>query len=301
MFKQLIQQKFSYRAMRGLHICIVFGFTILLQELFHYPQAGWTGFAVMMIYAGFDNGTTLFRAHHRFWGMVLGLFSGYLLWFLGHLDYRTLILLIPLTIFFAYFLVGRAYSIPTVFTVNTAVIGTGYFASHSQSSITFFIIDYIVCTIIAFAICLGFEYFVFSRYGLMKRFIYDTQAHVVKDLEKLVKLLNHGKISRSQWFRSCIELNRSLTEVNQLIKNSSFEYSSKKVVGEEFNQFVELTNKIFINIKALYSAYHTKRYLKYDYQQLYKQVVNDLATLERSLNEVRALKIQSGVIFDAHN
>ncbi|WP_019216969.1 FUSC family protein [Legionella tunisiensis] len=70
-----------------------------MQEWLRYPRAGWTGFAVMMIYAGFDNGTTIFRAYQRFLGVLLGLFSGYILWFIGHVDYRTLIIILPMTVF----------------------------------------------------------------------------------------------------------------------------------------------------------------------------------------------------------
>ena len=123
--------KLSYRSLRAVQISMVLFFTIIIQQLFLFPRAGWIGFSVMMIYAGFDNGTTLFRAYHRFLGMFLGLFIGYVLWFFGHLDYRLLIIILPLTIYLAYFLAGHAYSIPTVFTVSTAVIGTGYFAAPS--------------------------------------------------------------------------------------------------------------------------------------------------------------------------
>src|SRR5580704_9677724 len=179
--------KLIYRSLLGIQISIVFFFTIIVQELFHFPRAGWIGFAVMMIYAGFDNGTCILRAYHRFMGMVLGLFSGYLLWFLGHLDYRILIIIIPITIYFAYFLAEKAYSVPTVFTVNTSVIGTGYFdTSRSTFPITYFLIDYLMCTVIAFAIILVFEYFWFRRYNLMNLFIKDTQADVVRKLYRLI-------------------------------------------------------------------------------------------------------------------
>ena len=299
MLKQIISQPLSYRAIRALHICIVFGFIIFVQEFLRFPQAGWAGFSLMMIYAGFDNGTTLFRAYHRFWGMILGLFSGYILWFIGHLDYRLLILIIPVTVFFAYFLVGRAYSVPTIFTVNTAVIGTGYFAAHSEFSITAFLVDYTVCTIFAFVTCVVFEFFIFRKYGLMKRFIADTQKDVVNHLLGLINLLNQEKIDRNRWFNACINFNRSLNEVNNLVNNSAFEHSSEAVVGDEFNRFVLLTNKIFVALKALYSAYYTKRYHKHDYNQLFLQVQQDLIELQQLVNSQQNLTIQSGIIYDA--
>lgn len=301
MSKVVVMPKLSYKALRGLQISIVFAFTVLIQELFRYPHAGWTGFAVMMIYAGFDNGTTLLRAFHRFWGMILGLFTGYLLWFLGHLDYRTLLIIIPITIFLAYFLAGQAYSIPTVFTVNTAVIGTGFFSAHNDFSLTNFLVDYGVCTVIALAIIFIFEYFWFRRYHMMKCFIRDTQHDVIVHLKALLKLLNQDKIRRTKWYQNCINLNRSLLEVNTLVTNSQFEISSERAVGEEFNQFVDLSNKIFMGLKSLYSAYYTKRYHKHDYYQLFQQVQLELTQLEAIVADGETFTISSGVIHEAHN
>jgi len=301
MFSQMIGKPLGYRELRALHICIVFGFTVFIQEILRFPHAGWTGFSVMMIYAGFDNGTTLFRAYHRFWGMILGLFSGYILWFLGHLDYRFLILLIPLTVFFAYFLVGQAYSIPTIFTVNAAVIGTAYFSAHNEFSITAFLVDYAFCTIIAFVICVVFEFFIFYRHGLMKKFIQDREEEVILHLKALIGLLNQPSIRRSDWFEACINLNRSLNEVNNLINNTAFEYSSEHVVGDKFNQFVILTNEIFIGLKSLYSAYYTKRYHKHDYTQLLNHVQQNLQYLQLLVNNQQNLTIHAGKIYNAHN
>lgn len=286
----------SYRTLRCIQISTVYFFTFIVQELLRYPRAGWTGFAVMMIYAGFDNGTTIFRAYHRFLGVLLGLYSGYLLWFVGHLDYRTLILIIPLTVFFAYFLTGRAYSIPTVFTVNTSVLGTGYFSTQQAAPVFYFIIDYTICTLIAFAIILGFEYLWFSRYRMMQRFISDTQMEVINDLYRLIDLLNQKKIRRTEWFSRCIKLTSSLFEVNTLVQNSQFMVKSQRAVGDEFNQFVTLTNRIFIGLKALYMAYYSKRYHKFDYNQLLQEIQNDLVRLKTYVVGEQVSHVTSGVI-----
>lgn len=300
MFDSLSYNHLSYRAIRGLQICIVFSFTIFVQEWLRMPHAGWIGFSVMMIYVGFDHGTTLFRTFHRFWGMILGLISGFLLWFLGHVDFRLLILIIPITVFFAYFLVGHAYSVPTMFTVNTAVIGTGYFSANLTTTVDSFIYDYVAATVIALLICVFFEYFIFRRYGLMKRFIDDTQQQITQQFKILLELLNGESISKVAWFNACIGLNQLLVEVNALVRNSEFEYSSQKIVGDEFNQFVKLTNQIFINLKALYSAYYSPRYHKHDYNQVFQQVQQQLKQLDTLINSNIDLTIKSGAIYEAN-
>jgi hypothetical protein len=273
--------KLSYRSLRAVQISTVLCCTIIIQEAFRFPRAGWTGFAVMMIYAGFDNGTTILRAYHRFWGMLLGLLSGYLLWFIGHIDYRLLLLIIPLTIYFAYFLAGKAYSVPTIFTVNTSVIGTGYFdTSVTVFPLTFFLTDYLMCTVIAFCIILIFEYFWFSRYNLIHLFIIDNQAEMVRKLYRLIHLLNQNKTHRSHWFEACISYTDSLFEMEKLARNAQFIRRAKGTLGKEFNQFLELNSRIFINLKALYISSHTKQYGKYDYTLLLEQVQMDLKILK---------------------
>jgi hypothetical protein len=224
--------------------------------------------------------------------MLLGLFSGYVLWFVGHIDYRLLIMIIPVTIFFAYFLAGQAYSVPTVFTVNTSVIGTGYFdTSNSLFPLTFFLTDYLMCTIIAFVIILLFEYFWFSRYNLMHLFIKDTQAEVVRKLYRLIHLLNQEKISRSAWFKACISYTDSLFEMEKLERNAQFLISSEGVVGDEFNEFVVLNSHIFIQLKALYIATYTKRYRTYDYNVLLDEVQRDLKYLKTLMSKKHSAEL----------
>jgi hypothetical protein len=277
----LLGKPLSYQALRCIQISTVFFFTLVVQEWLRYPRAGWTGFAVMMIYAGFDNGTTMLRAYHRFLGVFLGLFIGYILWFIGHLDYRSLIFILPMMVFFAYLLAGRVYSIPTTFTVAASVIGTGYFNLVPTASITYFIFDYSLCTFIAFAIILIFEYCWFRHYGMMRRFVVDTQFEVVDDLFNLLHLLQQSKIKRTDWFKSCLKITSSLHEADTLIQNSQFMVRSEQIVGNEFTDFVQLANRIFIHLKALYMVYYTQRYHPINTNDVMAEVQTDMKHLKK--------------------
>ncbi|AHE66242.1 hypothetical protein Loa_00673 [Legionella oakridgensis ATCC 33761 = DSM 21215] len=68
--------------------------------------------------------------------------------------------------------------------------------------------------------------------------------------------------------------------VNNLVHNAQFLISAKRAVGEEFEDFRELINRIFVGQKALYFAHYTKRHQKYDYQQLLQQIQADLEQLK---------------------
>ena len=234
----------------------------------------------MMIYAGFDNGTTIARAYHRFLGVLLGVFTGYVFWSVSHYDFRLAYFIIPLTVFSIFFWAGSAYSIPTIFTVSSSILGFGYFDSQSSFVVSFYIIDYTMCTVIGFCIILLFEHFWFRHYQMLHRFIRQIQLDVIKNLYTLVHLLNQDKVRRTDWFKGCIKFTASLFEMDRLLLNTQFRATAEHAVGDEFFEFVALTNQIFINLKALYIAYYTKRYKKYDYYQLVDKVQADLIQLK---------------------
>ncbi|MDP1615025.1 MAG: FUSC family protein, partial [Methylococcales bacterium] len=248
--------------------------------------AGWTGFAVMMIYAGFDNGTTLSRAYHRFLGVLLGLASGFVLWFIGHLDFRLLIFLIPLTVFFAYFFAGEVYSVPTIFTVNTSLIGTGYFAKNDAFSVQYFLIDYCICTLIAFAWIVLFEYFWFRRFHLMERFIHDTQHEILIRLEHLVELLQQDTLRRSTWFKACNSVIGAMGRMKQLMETVALVEDPGFVVGKAVMVYTEMAEHAYTRLKALYLASYTHRYRKYDYFQLLAEVQADLSKLNQAVRKI---------------
>jgi hypothetical protein len=290
--------KFNYLELRGFHICCVFGLTLLIQELFNFPRSGWTGFAVMTIYAGFDMSTTISRAFQRFWGMLLGLISGYFLWFLGHMDYRSLIILLPMTIFFAYFLAGKSYSTPTIFTVNGAVIGTGFFANSIDLAVSSFLIDYSICTLIALIIILLCEYFWFSRYRVSHLFIQEKQALALKELHFLFQLLNQRQIYRTQWFYGCIALNRSLGEINNLVHQVKLIDQTRAVKDDEaYVEFVTLSSKVFEQLKALYCAYLIKGCKQHQPIPIYIQVQHQLQLLQKMVPGAKFLGFSAKEIY----
>ena len=296
---QVTDSLLSYRVLRGFQISTVFFVTIVVQEWIRHPHAGWSGFALMMIFGGFDNGTAILRAFHRFAGVFMGLFTGYFLWFCGHLDYRLMYFIVPFTIFCIFFSAGTAYSTSTIFTVCTSVIGFGYYHSQSAFIVSFFLLDYGMCTVIAFAIILLFEFFWFRRYSMMRRFINDIQIEVINNLYHLIHLLNQEKIRRVDWYNSCTLCTTSIFEMNRLLCSSQFVDSSEHAVGDEFNQFVLLTNRVYVGLKALYLAYYTKCHRKFDYYQLVEQVQADLVQLKALISFAKAEDATYGVLHAA--
>lgn len=284
----------NYRRLRGIQITLIFTITIIIQNFFHFPHAGWMGFAVMMIYVGFDNGTTIIRAYQRFLGMLLGLLSGYVLWFIAHLDYRTLTITVPLCIYFAYYLVGKEYSVPTIFTVNTSVIGTAYFYDHTNFFLTDFLVDYLACTIFAFALIVVFEYFYFKPKKMMRYFIFDIESEVLNALFQLNTLLGRKRIKQRNWFKECIKLTSHMSSMNALLKSTNFLKGSERAVGDEFKIFVRISNRVYRNQKALYFSHYDKTYDTKTYYRLFDQVIFDLSELKRMHEKLKLNHFKTG-------
>src|SRR3990167_7424328 len=244
----------DYTTIRSLQISFVFAFTLFLQFLLNYPNAYWTGFAVMMIYAGFDNGTSLLRTYHRFLGVIFGLISGYLLVIIGRYDLMFLFLEITLVIFLAYFFAGETYSVPTIFTVNTSVIGTGYFSNAQTVTLLYYLVDYCICTCVAFGLIWFLETYWFNRYNLIERFILDVEKKVLKNLRNLKALLHEGPVNRTKWYKACGFTIHSLTRIKELLNNTSFCKHSDMIARDDILLFIQSAETSYTRLKALYFA-----------------------------------------------
>lgn len=246
MFKNL-----DFKTTRSLQICLVFTASIVIETALDIPRAAWVGFTVMMIYVGFDAGATLHRTFHRFWGVLLGLLLGYILWFLGHLDYRLLFLFIPCLVFCAYFVLGQFYMYPTIFTVTLTVIGPDYFGSSGYYT-TWFFSDYFVCTIIAFSICVFFEYYVFRNANMARKFYIDLHKEIVLQLKELFKIINQNKINKSEFIRKTVKFNKKVMELNTFSTMTKHNYHAYNDLVQEMDIFVVEMEQAYQNLRRLF-------------------------------------------------
>lgn len=240
----------NYRTTRAMQICIVLATTLAVQDFFSFAKSAWTGFAVMMIYAGFDAGSTLHRTFHRFWGALFGLLLSYILWFIGHIDYRLLFMIIPIVVFMAYFSLGKLYAIPTIFTVTLTALGADFY-NNDTYFVAWFFSDYFICTGIALIICVSFEYFIFKQNNLTHKFYTDLQKEIVVDLQDLFSIVTAGHLSQSKYIKATVKFNQKVLEFNNFITTSKHDYK----VQENYLPELELFNH------DMKEAYHSIRKL----------------------------------------
>lgn len=253
MFKNL-----SYRTTRALHICIVFSMSLLIAQLLKMPRGAWTGFTVILIYTGFDAGSSIQRVKHRCWGVILGLLLAHFILFIGHLNYRILLLALPALLGGYYYILGKSYAKSTIFSTILSVIGSDYFASTTFQP-QWYIRDYFMCTLLAAAICFFFEYFIF-RVNMTRKFYVDFQKDLIAQLENFLILLKKTKIKKTEILNAVVTFNQKIVALNTFTQNTQHDYHNKDNLLAELEQFNHYIMIAYSNIRKIYILHPDKHF-----------------------------------------
>ncbi|MDX2345956.1 MAG: FUSC family protein [Legionella sp.] len=241
----------DYRKARALQISVVFISALLLQKLLNFSHAGWIGFAVMMIYAGFDAGTSVHRTIHRFWGAMLGLFLSYILFFLIRIDDDLILIVVPAMVFMAYFSLSKHYVSPTIFTVTLTALGSDYYQSNLYAIDQFFF-DYAKATVIALSVCVFFEYFIFKKNNLTHRFYFQLQKTLVSELQVLLDVVITKPLRRSNYLKLSAQFNRHVLDLDAFLNTAKHDYHLKIAVFDELANFNHMIVQVHQNIQQLF-------------------------------------------------
>ncbi len=243
----------SYRTIRALHICTVFTASIFIEQQLNMPRGAWTGFTVILIYAGFDVGSSILRIWHRFWGVLFGLLIGHIFWLMGHLDYRTLLIIAPCVLGTYYYLLGKPYVQGTVFTTMLSMLGSDYFANSTDTyHLQWFFRDYFMCTLLAAVICLFFEYFIFFRTNMTRKFYTDFQQDLISEIERFLNFMHQQKIKRGAFLDYVVVFNTKMVTLNTFTTNTKNDYHNKDNLITELTAFTQYANTIYHNIRKMY-------------------------------------------------
>lgn len=275
----------TYTQLRSVQISIVFTVTVFVEFLWRYPNAAITGYILMLVYAGFDNGTTLKRAYHRFLGSSFGIILGSFLWIIGNLDHRLMILIFPIILYFVYFFADHEYHLTTIFTVCGALAASGYYAAFYGYDVRHLMNDYAMCSMIAFVILIIFEYIFFRRYNHMRRFVIESQTNTIIHLFQLIKFLNQKVHSHKIWFNECAHLIENLNQTRRLLQNTHFVLGAREEFGNEFQLFFHQVNRIYGQIKGLYYASHYQKQSPEELQLQLEQINLDLQRLKTQFSD----------------
>ena len=267
----------SYREARAFQICMVFSVAIFAQLFTLNPHVAWIGFTVMLIYAGFSKGASLQRTRQRVLGVIFGLFVGYFIWLFGQIDFRLIIFLVPLLVFMTFFFVGRSFVFLSAFIVSLSVLGVDFYKS-SNHTVVNFLFDYLVFTLAAFAICVIFDYFVFRKENLSRKFYFDLQEQIMVHLNELFKIVTHQPMRRSHYLKVSNQFNISVLELYAFIDSTKYDIQNKTLEIES-NEFREKMQLAYHNIRRLFlSSSMTKDQLMLETQQLLEELEKSVYT-----------------------
>ncbi len=241
----------DYRTTRAFQICIIFVTTLMIQRYLKFTHAGWIGFSVMMIYAGFDSGTSLHRTVHRFWGVMFGLLLSYFLWVLMRLDVGFVLFVAPVIVFMAFFTLGKYYVSPTIFMVTLTALGLDYYTLDQYEPINFFF-DYTRATVLALAICVFFEYFIFKKSNLTHHFYFDLQQTVIRQLGQLFEIVTNTPVRHSHYLKLSAQLNLRLLELQSFLLVVKHDYHVQTQYFDSLDTFYESIEQIYHNIRQLF-------------------------------------------------
>jgi len=184
---------------RGLQIVITFTITIFIQEWFRYPFAPYTGFVVMMIFIGFDVGMVKDRGRHRFYGALLCGLAGFLYWYLGHLNYRAILILIVIWVFCYIYFLNHAYLTGTFFTMSLTLIGKGYLDTQGKVYATEMISDIFISTVFAYIIIMFMHEWLFKDKRLSFQIFYHMLTNFLQNIRACEDLCDQKAHISLQW------------------------------------------------------------------------------------------------------
>ena len=246
-----MSQTLNYRGTRARQISLVFAASLVMVKVLHFQHAAWISFAVMMIDVGFDPGTTIHRAIHRFWGSMLALLLSFILIYLINLHATWIFIIIPVIIFFAFFSVGKYYAYPTIFTVTMTALGLAYYTPDNYF-VDEFLYDYMRCTITALGICVVFEYFIFKKNNLSHLFYIELQETLIHQLSELIRLVTQKSMSSSQFLKLSVACNMKILELESFIHTNQHNYRRQTPYFHDYEPFHSQVTWVYQCSRQLY-------------------------------------------------
>jgi hypothetical protein len=267
----------SYREARAFQICLVFSCALLLQLFTQNPHVAWIGFTVMLIYAGFAKGASLQRTRERVLGVILGIFIGFIVWFIGQIDFRFVVLCAPILIFMTVFFIGRNFIYQSAFIVSLSVLGVDYYKS-SDYAVGNFLFDYLIFTLVAFAICVIFDHVVFRKENLMRKFYFDLQDKILTHLNQLFIIVTTDPMRQSRYLKKSNQFNILVLDLYAFIESTRYDFDIEdRVLAEQSIEFREKMQAIYHNIRRLFLGATLQK------EQLILQTRQLLEELEKSV------------------
>ncbi len=226
---------------RYIQIVIVVVIAQSIYQFSHLPHAVWVLVTITSVYSGFHATDVIKRANRRVYGTILGVAAVAIIWHLIHWDFRLLIIITTLLVGAMVFFSQIPYQYFVIFSTVFSDITTEW-SNSSNFNLMYYINDRLMCTLGAFALCIGIEYFWFGRQNLTYLNALQTKNDILNKLQQLFKIATSGAKS-NQIFKLTNVLLKDIAKLNSLINDLKAE---KKTQVEQFE--IENINKALQSI-----------------------------------------------------
>jgi hypothetical protein len=130
-------------------------------------------------------------------------------------------------------------------------MGTEYYGVDSYPVDVFFF-DYFRSTVIALAICVFFEFFIFKKKNLTHKFYFDLQNALISKLDGLFCIVTRNPIRQSQYLKISAQLNVNILELNTFFITVQHDYHIAAYHFRDLDTFNRLVEQTYQNIRQLF-------------------------------------------------
>ncbi len=208
---------------RFMQITIAFMVLVAIDQFFHLPHSAWLITAGTLIYTGLYSDQIFQRAYLRFTGTLVGVAAVVIVWSLVHFNFRFAIIFLLLSIwsmvFFIAVPVNRHMIAITIF-VDLVVQWT----NPGDFLLQYYVVDRIVCTGFAFAVCITIEYAWFGSKNMTELYYHYQCKQLRKELKDFYRLANSNQLSNASLFKKIYSTNRQIVQLTQLINAHIFQH-----------------------------------------------------------------------------
>ena len=228
-------KKLDLFTIRSLQISMAFILFVFVEKFFNIPHSIWIIMTGTMVYTGFHPGTVVKRAYLRLTGTIVGVAAVGIMWHFIHIDYRLIFILFALLVWInAFFLLLPYNRFIICFTLFSDII---FELSNSDSFyLQDYILDRLVCTFIAFIMCIALEYLWFGNSNTMYLSYLHSRSNIKAMITELYQMVQSKTLNTTKILQKIHFIRAQIEQLDLLLSDAKYE--SKR----RFNQF-QLTAK----------------------------------------------------------
>ena len=236
---------------RSTQITLTFMLFATLDTYFHIPHKVWFIITGAMIYVGFHPWLVHRRAYMRLTGTLVGVAAVIIVSTVIHFNFRFAIIILFFSVLTLVFFIDLPY--------NRFMISMTIFidliiewGNTEQFFLEYYITDRIICTLLAFGVCIIIEYLWFGTESMTELYYQYLSKKLRKELKSFYLLANSNRLTKAEIFKKINSTARQINELRQLINEHINQHGCTRFFAEESEAISAIIVKEFRQIVSLF-------------------------------------------------